>query len=96
MRLSDVQIEVIERETRHFFGARAEVWLFGSRVDDTENGGDIDLYVETDEPEITLAMARARGELGDKQGRYVDVVVNNHTHEDPIFHIAKQHGIRLA
>lgn len=42
MRLSVSQIEATEQETAHFFG---EVWLFGSRVNDAEKGGDIDLYV---------------------------------------------------
>ena len=41
MRLSSSQIEAIKQETEHFFGAKAEVWLFGSRVDDTAKGGDV-------------------------------------------------------
>lgn len=32
MRLSAGQVEVIQHETKHFFGAQVEVWLFGSRV----------------------------------------------------------------
>ena len=96
MRLSSAQVEAIKRETEYFFGAQAEVWLFGSRVDDMAKGGDIDLYVETDAVEIALPAARARGELADRLGRYVDLVVNNHTKDEPIFHIAKAQGVRLA
>ncbi len=96
MRLSAEQIQTIKQETAHFFGAQAEVWLFGSRVDDSAKGGDIDLYIETNEAEVTLPAARARGELADRLGRYVDLVVNNHTKEDPIFHVAKTQGVRLV
>lgn len=96
MRLSSSQIDAIKQETEHFFGAQAEVWLFGSRVDDTAKGGDIDLYVETDAAEVVLSAARARGELADRLGRYVDLVVNNHTKDEPIFHIAKTQGIRIT
>ena len=95
MRLSSNQVEAIKQETEHFFGAQAKVWLFGSRVDDTAKGGDIDLYVETDAADVTLATARARGELSDRRGRHVDLVVNNHTGDEPIFHIARQQGVRL-
>jgi predicted nucleotidyltransferase len=96
MRLSAEQIEAIKQETEHFFGADAQVWLFGSRVDDAAKGGDIDLYVETDAAKVALSTARARGELADRLGRYVDLVVNNHTKDEPIFHIAKAQGVRLA
>jgi predicted nucleotidyltransferase len=96
MRLSAEQVETIRQETVHFFGAQAEVWLFGSRVDDAAKGGDIDLYVETNEAEIVLSAARARGELADRLGRYVDLVVNNHTRDEPIFHIARTQGVRLT
>jgi MSHA pilin protein MshC len=47
MRLSTVQIEAIKQETEHFFGAQADVWLFGSRVDDKQRGGDVDMYVKS-------------------------------------------------
>ena len=96
MRLNPDQIEAIKQETEHFFGADAQVWLFGSRVDDMAKGGDIDLYIETDAAEVTLSAARARGELADKLGRYVDLVVYNHTRDEPIFHIARTQGVRLA
>lgn len=96
MRLSSSQIEAIKQQAEHFFGAEAKVWLFGSRVDDTAKGGDIDLYVETDAAEVVLPAARARGELADRLGRHVDLVVNNHTKDEPIFHIAKTQGVRIA
>jgi len=47
MRLSVEQVEAIKREAGYFFGARAEVWLFGSRVDDTPQGGDVEMSVRS-------------------------------------------------
>jgi hypothetical protein len=47
MRLTASQIETIRNTTQQNFGADASVWLFGSRVDDTRRGGDVDLYVES-------------------------------------------------
>jgi predicted nucleotidyltransferase len=49
---------VIRAAVTETFGAGAGVWLFGSRVDDTKRGGDIDLLIETDQLDIN-AMARA-------------------------------------
>jgi predicted nucleotidyltransferase len=48
MRLSLEQREVIKDLARRHFGPKAEVRLFGSRLNDQARGGDIDLYVETD------------------------------------------------
>ena len=47
MRISEIQRQCIKEAVEHQFGADARVLLFGSRVDDTARGGDIDLLVET-------------------------------------------------
>lgn len=41
MRLSSAQVEAIKQETENFFGAKAEVWLFGSRGGDAAKGGEV-------------------------------------------------------
>ncbi|MDT8440010.1 MAG: nucleotidyltransferase domain-containing protein, partial [Wenzhouxiangellaceae bacterium] len=46
MRLTNNQIQAIKTAAAEIFGDEAEVWLFGSRIDDDKRGGDIDLYVE--------------------------------------------------
>jgi predicted nucleotidyltransferase len=93
--MSTEQAEIAVRVIRKYF-ADAAVWLFGSRVDDNRKGGDFDFYIETQLPDIALPMARARGELSDSLGMKVDLAVNNHTGDKPIFRIAKASGIRLA
>ncbi len=44
MRLTPRQQQIIREAARDVFGTEARVWLFGSRVDDSRRGGDIDLY----------------------------------------------------
>jgi len=44
MRLSQNYVNVIEQYTHNIFGNETKVFLFGSRVDDSRRGGDIDLY----------------------------------------------------
>lgn len=50
MRLSSEYVDAIKTAAREAFGATAVVRLFGSRLDDGERGGDIDLHVEADPP----------------------------------------------
>lgn len=50
MRLTEGERRVIRAAVSKHFGEDARVWLFGSRVDDTRRGGDIDLLVETTLP----------------------------------------------
>lgn len=49
MRLKANEITAIIAAARSAFGENAQVWLFGSRTDDSKRGGDIDLYIEADE-----------------------------------------------
>ena len=45
MRLKPWEVDAIKACLKESFGESAQVYLFGSRVDDTKRGGDIDLYV---------------------------------------------------
>lgn len=47
MRLTDDEVEAIKQSAQIVFGPTVQITLFGSRVDDTRKGGDIDLYIRT-------------------------------------------------
>ncbi len=47
MRLTPLQVEIIQNAIVEHFGKQTKAWLFGSRVDDHARGGDIDLYIES-------------------------------------------------
>jgi len=46
MRLTPTEIEMIKKTFYEVFGD-GKIYLFGSRVDDSLKGGDIDLFVDT-------------------------------------------------
>ncbi len=95
MRLSDIQQQHILQATRQNFGADAKVWLFGSRVDDTRRGGDVDLYVETTQSNAPMAALHCKISIEESLDLHVDLVVNDHVKDEPIYHIAKKKGVLL-
>lgn len=58
MRLPAEYVDAIKLSAREAFGAGVVVRLFGSRIDDSLRGGDIDLHIETG-PISDEASARA-------------------------------------
>lgn len=98
MRLDPALIPDLLADACEVFGGDAELWLFGSRVDDKARGGDIDLYVETANEtgllERRLEFQRRLFRLfGDRK---VDVVIHPRTHPlSPIHRIARKTGILL-
>ena len=91
MRLDDKTREIIKTEVACQLGADATIHLFGSRVDDNQRGGDIDLLIEPSHSlpkrvqiECQLA-ARLYIKLG---GRKVDVLIKDPL--DPILAIHEQ------
>lgn len=46
MRLTELQISVIQQEIKSI-DESAKIYLFGSRADDTQRGGDIDLLIHS-------------------------------------------------
>lgn len=99
MRLTDQQRLQIRNAAARVLGEQAEVLLFGSRVDDTARGGDIDLYVELDgdadevlERQLRFYASLQR-ELGEQR---IDIVVHRRgTPLRPIDREALRHGVRL-
>jgi predicted nucleotidyltransferase len=94
MRLTLSQTQLITDSVHRHFGARAKIWLFGSRTDDCKRGGDIDLYVETDHPELHLEL-RCKISLEEALGLHVDLVVKKPGQSHPIHAIAKAEGVLL-
>ena len=99
MRIASSEAKAIKGAASAVFGARAEVWLFGSRADDAKKGGDIDLYVELPpedysyEKKIRFWCELIR-RLGDQK---IDIVINKTGASPhlPIHEIAKARGVRL-
>ncbi len=82
MRLNEKTRQIIKSEVLNQLGPDAVIRLFGSRVDDAQRGGDIDLLIEAKQPmegriqlECRLA-ARLFIRLG---GRKVDVLIRDPT-----------------
>lgn len=99
MRLDDKTREIIKNEIVDQFGSKAVVRLFGSRVDDAQRGGDIDLFVETAQPLTHRIQAECRLaaclfiRLG---GRKVDVLIKDPLKpRQPVYEQALRHGIIL-
>jgi predicted nucleotidyltransferase len=94
MRLTPAQIDTIQSTVHAVLGEGAQVTLFGSRVHDEQKGGDVDLYVETAQPDL-MKKIRCKVSLQDQLDLPVDLIVKPHGDRSPIALIAKQEGIRL-
>ncbi len=99
MRITKEEKEIIISTIRKYFGNDSNIYLFGSRINDTKKGGDIDLYVESNLPikELIKAKVKVLVELEDKLGeRKIDIVIKNKEIEEELIHrIAKKEGIKL-
>jgi len=99
MRLTEQEIENIKFSVHKVMGDKAEVWLFGSRVDDNKRGGDIDLYIEPNQEftveeiidkRILLAI-ELKTKLGDQ---HIDIVIADGS-KQTIYQEARKQGICL-
>ena len=99
MRLTEQQLTAIKSAICEITGSESRVWLFGSRVDDSKRGGDIDLLIESDEviPNLVELLckleARLVRSLGDQK---LDLLLKDaNTHDSPITEAARKGGILL-
>ncbi len=76
MRLSDFEVNAIKDIFRQTFNSGV-IYLFGSRVDDKQKGGDIDLYIITNdkdkiEKKINF-LAKLKNKIGDQK---IDIILS--------------------
>lgn len=98
MRISESEKKQLVGAVLKYFGENADVWLFGSRADDLKKGGDIDVYIETDEMEqLVMKRIQLKLKLRDLFGdQKIDVVVHQRNLPlQPIHEIARSTGVRL-
>ncbi len=103
VRLSDYDLAQITELFKKYFGSQDHLWVFGSRVDLSKRGGDIDLYIETIDP-IAASANKKRTQyiiaLWDAIGEQkIDIVLNlvaAKPFELPIYKIAREEGVQLV
>lgn len=99
MRLTQEQVSAIRISANEAFGPDVKVWLFGSRVDDSRRGGDIDLLVRPAPTHVASSLVskvrflnKLEGRIGERK---VDVVVEAADDARPIVRIAHETGVLL-
>jgi len=97
LRLSDFEIEAIKSLAKDIFGEDVKLWIFGSRADINKKGGDIDIYIETNNLEDIIKkqikyLSKLKLKIGDQK---IDVVIKPENCKEDISIEAKQTGVRL-
>jgi uncharacterized protein len=99
MRLSQYEIESIKVSAGRHFGAEVQVFLFGSRVDDSAHGGDIDLFIkaESDRLNSRNRIAFITDLIMRVGERRIDVVLDNEKREtEQFFKTIEKTAVKLC
>jgi predicted nucleotidyltransferase len=94
MRLSSQEVVVL-KNTLQALSESAQLYLFGSRVDDSKRGGDIDLLVvdktltQKDLRKLRIDFCQMFGE------QKMDILLDDGSFTDPFHQIARQGAIKL-
>jgi len=94
MRITPEQTQLIKTTIAREIDSDARIWLFGSRVDDQRRGGDIDLYIETEYPDL-MRKIRCNIKLEEALDLHVDLITARPGQNHPIHKIARTEGIPL-
>lgn len=98
VRLQDWEIESIITTFSEYFNREDELWLFGSRTDLSQKGGDIDLFIDSKMSDADKALQarldfliKLKDKIGDQK---IDVVLKYNMEDQLIYKIAKSEGVR--
>ena len=96
MRLTQEQTRQIARTVHRYTDEGVEIFLFGSRLDDSARGGDVDLLLEISIPLGFIQRAQIKMELEASLGLPVDIVQHvRGVPPTPFQAIAKARAVRL-
>ncbi|NPA12002.1 MAG: nucleotidyltransferase domain-containing protein [Epsilonproteobacteria bacterium] len=90
MRLSEKEVEIIKKIIFSEVG-ECEIYLFGSRVDDSKRGGDVDLMIKKDISTFKRLLIKSK--LKEALFKPVDLVV--YTNGESLIEKEAIKGIRL-
>ncbi|GHV74858.1 hypothetical protein AGMMS49940_21600 [Spirochaetia bacterium] len=95
MRISDYEKNVIIDSVRNT-DPNADIWLFGSRTDDSKKGGDIDIAILSEKiNEDIMQKIQVRRSICNRIGEQkLDIVISKDGHE-AFFRLAVEEGIQL-
>ena len=74
MRLDSKEIETVRTLVETIVGKGSKVRVFGSRLNDSKRGGDLDLLVESDEPVDAMRRADLKLNLEEKLELPLDII----------------------
>jgi predicted nucleotidyltransferase len=101
--LQPKEVNAIAQAARDAFTPGTAVFLFGSRVDDSKRGGDIDLLVELPETMPPAELVRRRTQFVSRIYRLlneqrIDVIITTQGQQDSreVIAAAKREGIQVA
>lgn len=101
IRLTTEEINSIKAIFTKHFSNKDHLWIFGSRVNTTQRGGDIDLYIESNNNSISSILDQKIKFLVDLKNtigeQRIDVIMNIKSLNKnlPIYEEAKNTGIML-
>jgi len=95
MRLANTEVQAIREEIRRV-DAAAEIYLYGSRADDSHRGGDIDLLVVSDQLGFREVLRLRRAILDRIGWQQLDLLVRRRNQlTEPLAVVAREAGVKL-
>jgi len=73
----------------------ADIYLFGSRVDDSKKGGDIDIAIRSEKINTVMQKIQVRRFICDRIGEQKIDLVTTNSGKEAIFRLAVEEGVRL-
>jgi len=80
MRLTKKEISKIKQIIYTYLGDDSKIYIFGSRLENNKKGGDIDIFVKTNNNDISKRLL-TKAKLKQALFKPIDLIVNNNDFE---------------